>query len=96
MYPIIGQDQTTSSVVSWLSANFSIPTNVALFLLVIILVWSLTWKLFALWKSAKKGSVVWFIVLGLVNTLGILEILYIYVFSEMKTGKSSNQKRKRK
>ena len=49
----------------------------------IVLVWSLVWKGLALWKSARRGENIWFIVLLLVNTLGILEILYIYVFSKM-------------
>ncbi|OGM00913.1 hypothetical protein A2480_00100 [Candidatus Uhrbacteria bacterium RIFOXYC2_FULL_47_19] len=35
----------------------------------------------ALWKAARKGSKVWFIVLLLTNTI-ILEILYIFVFSK--------------
>ena len=97
MYPIIGQDSATNFVVSWISANFSISTNVALFLLSVILIWSIVWKLLALWKSARKGSLVWFIILGVVNTVGILEILYIYVFSEMKTKKSARpSKRKRR
>ncbi|MEJ2267780.1 MAG: DUF5652 family protein [Nanoarchaeota archaeon] len=49
-----------------------------------MLLWSAVWKLLALWKSARKGSAVWFIVLALINTVGILEILYIFVFSKMK------------
>ncbi len=53
-------------------------------LLIIILIWSQIWKLLALWKSARKGSAVWFIILALINTVGILEILYIFVFSKMK------------
>jgi len=53
-------------------------------LLVIIFIWSYVWKLLALWKSAKKGSVVWFIILAIFNTVGILPILYIFVFSKMK------------
>jgi predicted membrane protein len=53
-------------------------------LFVLILIWSYAWKLLALWKSARRHSVVWFIVLALINTVGILEILYIFVFSEMK------------
>jgi predicted membrane protein len=57
--------------------------GVSLWLLVVILIWSVVWKLLALWKSARKNHVVWFIVLAIVNTVGILEILYIYVFSEM-------------
>ena len=50
--------------------------------LVIILAWSLYWKGLALWKASKHDNKTWFVVLLLVNTLGILEILYIYVFSK--------------
>ena len=48
----------------------------------ILIAWSLIWKGLALWKSARKGQNVWFVVLLLVNTFGILEILYLYVFSK--------------
>lgn len=48
----------------------------------LLIIWSLAWKGLALWKSAREGSKVWFVVLLIVNTLGILEILYIYVFSK--------------
>lgn len=59
--------------------------GISIGLLVVIVIWSYVWKLLALWKSARKGSVVWFIVLALINTVGILEILYIFVFSKMKS-----------
>ncbi len=54
-------------------------------LLGLLMVWSLVWKGLALWKSARKGQNVWFVVFLLVNTLGILEILYLYVFSKKQT-----------
>ena len=54
----------------------------ALFILVVI--WSAVWKLLALWRAARNKSVAWFIVLGIVNTMGILEILYLFVFSKLK------------
>lgn len=44
--------------------------------------WSLFWKGLALWKSARQGDRGWFIALLIINTLGMLEILYIYVFSK--------------
>ena len=44
--------------------------------------WSLVWKGMALWKSAKRNEKWWFIALLLINTVGILEILYLYVFSK--------------
>jgi len=57
--------------------------GMSVWLLMIILAWSLTWKLLALWKSARKGALVWFIVLALFNTVGVLEILYLFVFSKL-------------
>ena len=53
--------------------------------LALILIWSIIWKGLALWKSAREGSKVWFVVLLIVNTVGILEILYLYVFSKGKS-----------
>jgi hypothetical protein len=44
--------------------------------------WTIAWKGMALWKSARKDQKPWFVAFLFVNTLGILEILYIYVFSE--------------
>ena len=38
----------------------------------------------ALWKAAKNSHKKWFIALFLLNTLSILEILYIFVFSKRK------------
>ncbi len=61
-----------------------------------VFVWSAIWKMLALWKSAKKGSVIWFVGLFLINTLGILEILYIFIFSEMKFSKPKKSAAKRK
>ena len=68
--------------------------GISIWLLFIILVWEITWKLVAMWKSAKNNSVAWFIVLGVINTIGILPILYIYVFS--KTGNKEKKAKKNK
>lgn len=54
-------------------------------LFVLLAIWSLIWKGMALWKSAREGSKVWFVILLVVNTLGILDILYIYVFSKKRS-----------
>ncbi len=53
-------------------------------LLWIVIAWTLAWKGYALWIAARKGSKPWYIALLILNTLGILEILYIYVFSRAK------------
>ena len=46
-----------------------------------LLVWSAVWKGIALWRAARNGSLAWFIVMLVVNTAGILEIVYIFAFS---------------
>ena len=45
------------------------------------LVWTMVWKGIALWRAGRNGHLVWFIVIFIVNTLGILEIIYIFAFS---------------
>ena len=57
-------------------------TGTTAILIAILIIWSLIWKGIALWKSARAGSKVWFVVFLIVNTAGILEILYIYIFSK--------------
>ncbi len=53
-------------------------------LLGLIVLWVIPWKGVSLWKSARRGEKWWFIALLIVNTLGVLEILYIFVFSKSK------------
>ena len=50
--------------------------------------WVLPWEGVALWKAARNKDLVWFIILFLTNTLGILEILYIFIFGKKKEVKS--------
>jgi len=45
------------------------------------LLWSLPWKGIALWRASKNNSKIWFIALLVLNTIGILDIAYIFFFS---------------
>jgi len=56
----------------------------AMSLISVLMVWSLIWKGIALWKAAKRDSKPWYVALLVINTVGILEILYIFVFSKKK------------
>lgn len=53
-------------------------------LLILLSLWVLPWKGVALWKAAKNSHKWWFVAFFLLNTLAILEILYIFVFSAKK------------
>lgn len=49
------------------------------FILVLILaLWTLPWKIYAVWMAVKNNQKRWFIALLLLNTIGILEIYYIF------------------
>ena len=53
-------------------------------LLLVVVLWTIFWKGLALWHSGKRGQVWIFIVLLIVNTVGILEIIYLFGFLKLK------------
>jgi len=54
------------------------------FLLLLVVLWSLFWKGMALWRSARQNQRNWFVALLVINTLGILEIIYLAFFAKKK------------
>ncbi len=58
-------------------------------LIILGALWTVPWKGVALWRSARNGHRWWFIVLLVVNTLAILEIIYIFGFSKKKDAGAS-------
>ena len=52
-------------------------------LFIIVGLWSIFWKGLALWHCAKRGEKWWFIALLLINTLGILELVYLFLIAKM-------------
>jgi methionyl-tRNA synthetase len=53
-------------------------------MIIIIALWSLFWKGLALWHSARRGEAAWFVVLLVINTIGILEIVYLFVVLKLR------------
>ena len=49
----------------------------------LLLAWSIFWKGFALWYAARRGEQWWFIALLVINTAGILEIIYIFFIAKV-------------
>jgi hypothetical protein len=52
-----------------------------------LVIWSLFWKGMALWFAARKRDKFWFVIILLVNTLGILEVVYLLVLRNQKMKK---------
>lgn len=62
----------------------SLYAGLPIWLIMIVVVWSLIWKGIALWKSSKRDHITWFVVFLIIHTFGVLEILYIYLFSKIR------------
>lgn len=65
------------------------------FLVLIALIWSLVWKALALWRAARKNHLLWFIAFFVIHTLGILEMLYYFLFSKLNLNKPIQKKKKK-
>jgi hypothetical protein len=51
---------------------------------IIVLVWSLFWKGCSLWIAGKRDEKWWFLALLILNTVGILDIIYIFLVAKKK------------
>jgi predicted Na+-dependent transporter len=63
-------------------------------LVIVLAIWSLIWKGFALWKAAHRSEKYWFIALLIINLAGLLEMLYIFVITpwiDSRKGKKVQQ-----
>lgn len=63
-------------------------------LLLLSALWVLPWKGIALWQAARRSTKFWFILILVVNTFGILEILYIFVLKDVQWKKEYQRLRR--
>lgn len=47
----------------------------------LLFIWALTIKGIALWKAAEREQKAWFIALLVVNSFGILDLIYIFLIA---------------
>ncbi len=67
-----------ASSLAWITLASIVP------FLIIIGMWELVWKAIALWKSARNNQLAWYIVILVLNTAGILPIVYILWFQKKR------------
>jgi len=53
-------------------------------IILLAVLWVLPWKGVALWRAARNSHKAWFVVILVVNTMAILEIIYIFFFSKKR------------
>lgn len=49
-------------------------------LLIALLVWEAIWKGIALWRSGRNNQPTWFLCIFILNSVGILPIIYLKFF----------------
>jgi hypothetical protein len=53
-------------------------------IILIAVVWEVAWKGFGLWRAGKNNRPVWFVFILILNTLGILPIVYLTWFDKKR------------
>lgn len=66
--------------------DINVSTNWTV-VLAVLLVWDLAWKGAALWRSARNNHSVWFIFLLIINSLGVLPIIYLTTHSKVTSNR---------
>ena len=58
--------------------------------IIILVAWELIWRALALWRAANDKQPWWFVFILILNTAGILEILYLLFFSKSRDGRAKH------
>lgn len=66
------------------TAEIGYPFNILTFIVPFVLL-DLILRGFALWKSARKDQNIWFIALLIVNSMGILPLIYLVLNKDKKS-----------
>jgi dolichyl-phosphate-mannose--protein O-mannosyl transferase len=75
-----------------INAWFPARNGLMLALIILAFIWEAVWKGVAMWRAARNGHLAWFICVLIINTLGILPIIYILAFSRRKETAQAGQK----
>ena len=67
-----------------LNTGTQIMPNIPVWVLALVMFWVLPWKGYALWLAARQTHKKWFVILLVVNTLAILDIIYIFFVGRKK------------
>jgi uncharacterized membrane protein len=64
-----------------------------LWVVALVVLLALPFKGAALWKAARRGHIWWFLILLVLNTFAILDIIYIFIFSNWGENKKDKQEK---
>ena len=61
--------------------TYSLPPY-ALLWIIPLLIWELIWKGIGLWHAARNSQKWWFVAILILNTIGLLPIVYLVFFNK--------------
>ncbi len=67
-----------------LTSNLETTTGIPIWILLLVMLWVLPWKGYSLWLASRNSHKKWFIALLVINTLAILDIIYIFFINKKK------------
>lgn len=67
--------------------TYQITTQQAIWIAVLV-AWDIVWKSIGLWRSAKNNDKAWFVAILIVNSVGILPIIYLLSHKQTKGAKN--------
>ncbi|MEA4983014.1 MAG: DUF5652 family protein [Paludibacter sp.] len=53
-------------------------------LIIVLFIWDAVLKLLAMWKAAQRKELLWFVLIAIINTIGILPLIYLIVNKDKK------------
>lgn len=63
-----------------ISLDYFLRANSYIF--IILGIWEMVWKGFALWRASQNKQRNWFVAILIINTIGILPIVYLKFFQK--------------
>lgn len=57
-----------------------------------LIIWEAIWKAIALWKAGRNNHLYWFIAIFVINSLGILPIIYLIILKKRHRKKNFEEK----
>lgn len=79
-----------------IATAWGISVATATLLVTVISIWELVWKGIAMWYSAGEKQKVWFVCLLVFNTIGILPIIYLFMYKPWEKKNKGNKNKKKK
>ncbi len=56
--------------------------SVGFVILALVIIWEAVWKGIGLWRSARNKQVWWFVAIFIINSIGILPLIYLVFFDK--------------